>query len=586
MLLVSFCVPLSLTARVARLETACARRSHTRTQTTKRVRACTQPAPDEHSAATAAASRLPDALRDLTKPLRAEPSAAQRYAALIALGARLPRAPPRALAPHNRVSGCVSLVHVEVTVSNGIVKVHGAADSAVARGLVYLLVHGTQQLPVDKFLTLTARDIATAAGLSGVAASSRAAALTRVLSHAHAQVRGILDAVELHTERARWTDVGGFDTAVLLSGGVDSAVALRLAQQEGRRVRAFYLRIWLAEEEAHLSHCPWADDVASARAVCEQANVPFEQVALQEEYRARVVRYVVSEAKAGRTPNPDVMCNSRVKYGAFLEYVNAPAVVSGHYARVRRDGERASLMVSADEVKDQTYFLAALSQTQLRRAVYPLGGLRKPQVREMAREWELPNMDRPDSQGVCFLGKVRWEEFLRLHLGEKKGSLVEWETGGILGSHDGFWFYTLGQRRGIRLGNGPWYVVSKDVEENIVYVSRGYWGEQHGMERKWFEVGDTNWIGGMWPLDIGQEMLVRVKIRHGPYAHDAVLRRMGDEKAEVRLETRDKALAPGQFAVFYVGDECIGCGAITTRFERPAVATSWGRASSKSVELF
>lgn len=521
---------------------------------------------DDASPSSIAGYELPPTLAALMARLRDAPNSVARYTELIALGTRLPKASPNTSTSENRVHGCVSVVHIRATEDeDGIVNISGAADSAVTRGLIALLALGCVGLSTDMFLKLQASHLATAAMLPTVGIESRTAALTRILDHAQRQLRGISS----YQRRSRTHA----DTAVLLSGGVDSAVALRLALETGRKVRAYYLRIWLAEDEAHLSHCPWADDVASARAVCEQVGVQFEQVPLQDEYRKRVVQYVMREARAGRTPNPDVMCNSRVKFGAFIEHVGSryDTVVSGHYAKVR-DGR---LFTSPDLVKDQTYFLAALNGDQLRRAEFPLGEMRKEEVRELARRWRLPNCERADSQGVCFLGKVRWDQFLGLHLGTQLGKLVEWESGSVVGEHEGFWFYTLGQRRGIRLSNGPWYVVSKDIDQNIVYVSKQYWGDQFGMDRRCFLVDTTNWIAGEWPVGIGNEIGLRVKVRHGPTFHGATLRRVGEDKAQVHLFKRDKALAPGQFAVFYRDDECIGCGAIANTFQRPTTAESF-----------
>lgn len=229
------------------------------------------------------------------------------------------------------------------------------------------------------------------------------------------------------------------------------------------------------------------------------------------------------------------------------------------------------LRTSPDRVKDQTYFLAGLTQEQLRKAHFPLGEFDKSHVRYLANEiYKLPNAQRPDSQGVCFLGKLKWRDFLKIHLGVNKGDFIEWETGKTVGVHDGFWFYTLGQRKGMGLCDGPWYVVSKDIESNSVFVSKQYW-EEH-MERSDFAAEQLHWIGGRWPggseknANIGVEIQVQVKVRHGPNVHQALMRRTDENTAHVTLETRDKALAPGQFAVFYDGDVCLGCGIIASRF--------------------
>ncbi|OSX81066.1 hypothetical protein BU14_0027s0092, partial [Porphyra umbilicalis] len=236
----------------------------------------------------------------------------------------------------------------------------------------------------------------------------------------------------------------GTDVAVLLSGGVDSSVALRRLLDAGHAVTPYYLKIWLADELAHLgSACPWEEDIAAAGAVAGQAGLRLTTLPLQAEYWERVVATTVAEARAGRTPNPDVLCNGRIKFGAFYE-------------------------------ADQTYFLAHLTQAQLAKAAFPIGALTKPAVRAAAAAYGLPNSGRPDSQGICFLGKVKFDAFLAHHLGTRAGPLVEYETGSRLGTHRGYWFYTPGQRRGLGLSGGPWHVVAKDVDANAVYVSRAY----------------------------------------------------------------------------------------------------------------
>ncbi len=515
-------------------------------------------------------------LANLIHELSVHPDTVSRYTALIELGSRLPRATPQALTPTCRVTGCISTVHLLAESRDDRVYLSGSADSDVARGLVALLALGTAGMSKSEFLALDAKTLATAAGLPGIGSASRSAALSRILSHAQSQLRGDFSHFRESYTRQE-------DTAVLLSGGVDSAVALRLAQSTGARVRAFYLRIWLAEDEAHLGSCPWEADVAAATAVCEQAGVELETVPLQEQYRDRVVKYVVNEARAGRTPNPDVMCNSRVKFGAFYEYVGSrfDHIVSGHYARVRHEEDGAKLFISPDPVKDQTYFLAGLTQDQLSRVSFPLGEYRKEEVREFALEMNLPNAQRPDSQGVCFLGKLKWSDFLKLHLGSQQGEFVCWETGKVLGLHDGFWFYTLGQRKGIGLSDGPWYVVSKSVDRNVVFVSKNYWAL--GMERVEFEVENTSWINGRWPMAVGEERNLRVKVRHGPNLHDAVVLRVDFERAVVRLTESNKALAPGQFAVFYHEKECLGCGIIASHFKQPALNARVDEASPLSL---
>ncbi len=347
--------------------------------------------------------------------------------------------------------------------------------------------------------------------------------------------------------------------AMLVSGGVDSSVSLRLLKEAGHDVTAFYLKIWLEDELAYLGDCPWEEDLAYARAVCEQAGVPLEVVPLQKEYWERIVSYTIAEARAGRTPNPDVLCNARIKFGAFYEAVGQgfERIGTGHYARTDVRRGKTRLLRAADPVKDQTYFLSQMTQAQVARAVFPIGHLRKPEVRELAARFALPNAERKDSQGICFLGKIPFDQFLKHHLGERTGDIVDLKTGQKLGEHPGFWFYTIGQRRNIRLSGGPWYVAKKDTGRNIIYVSNAWRSEDAA--RDVFDVTNLNWIAGVPP----RVRDVRVKIRHGEKDAAARLRFVdGGRKVRVKLETPDPGVAPGQFAVFYDGEVALGGGVI------------------------
>lgn len=351
------------------------------------------------------------------------------------------------------------------------------------------------------------------------------------------------------------------NTAVLVSGGVDSTVALRLLQQEGgHKLTAFYLKIWLEDELSFLGTCPWEEDLRYVEAVCAQAGVPLEVISLQKEYWDDVVSYTISEVKAGRTPNPDILCNQRIKFGAFLKKIDTSfdKVATGHYAQTQpaEDG-RIGLFKAPDPIKDQTYFLSHLSQQQIDRALFPIGHLAKPEVRALAAQFDVPNKERKDSQGICFLGKLKFSEFIKYHIGEKPGKLVESETGRILGEHKGFWFYTVGQRSGIGLSGGPWYVVAKDAEANIVFISKAYYAEDKIRDR--FDITQCNWL-------TSQEMLtqnfLRVKLRHGPHEYVCQLKRVADDRYTCILDGRDQGIAPGQFAVFYADERCLGGGVI------------------------
>jgi tRNA (5-methylaminomethyl-2-thiouridylate)-methyltransferase len=346
--------------------------------------------------------------------------------------------------------------------------------------------------------------------------------------------------------------------AVLVSGGVDSSVALALLKGQGHNITAFYLKIWLEDELAYLGTCPWEEDLQYVQKVCEQLQVPLQVVSLQKEYWDSVVSYTISQVKAGQTPNPDVLCNQRVKFGAFFDKIDTSyqKVATGHYAQVaERDGV-FYLRTSPDLIKDQTYFLSSLNQAQLSRALFPIGHLPKEEVRALARSYNLPTKDRKDSQGICFLGKLKFSEFIRYHIGDTLGEIIEHETGKKLGEHQGFWYYTIGQRQGLGLAGGPWYVVAKDIKRNQVQVSRSYHADDK--PRNTFIVTQLHWIGGKKPIT--QEL--KVKLRHGAHQHACTLQLIEDDCGNVTLATRDQGIAPGQFAVFYQDDVCIGAGVI------------------------
>jgi tRNA-specific 2-thiouridylase len=364
------------------------------------------------------------------------------------------------------------------------------------------------------------------------------------------------------------------DYAVLVSGGVDSAVALHTLVARGERsVRAYYLKIWLEDELAFLGQCPWEEDLGYARDVCAAAGVPLEVIPLQLEYYDRVVSYTLAELRAGRTPSPDIFCNQRIKFGAFFDAIGGSAdrIATGHYARILRDErDLVRLARAPDPVKDQTYFLSHLTQEQLRRAEFPIGTMTKEAVRRRAAELELTNRDRPDSQGICFLGRIRYPDFVRHYLGEKEGPIVEVDSGRELGRHSGSWFYTIGQRQGLGLGNGPWYVVSRDIETNVVTVAHGDRVADRARSR--FRVGAVHWIAGPpsglqdAPAGGSGECDLTLKLRHGPdlvrCTVAAVDASGGAEELAVTMERPDRGVAPGQFAVFYDGEVCLGAGMI------------------------
>lgn len=345
--------------------------------------------------------------------------------------------------------------------------------------------------------------------------------------------------------------------AVLTSGGVDSSVALmRLVEAGEHDLTAFYLKIWLEDEMAFLGSCPWEEDLEHVRAVCELARVPLEVVSLQREYHQTVVDYALAELASGRTPSPDVMCNRMIKFGAFSDRLQGrfDRIASGHYARiVERDG-LARMLKGADPRKDQTYFLCQMRQAQLARSLFPIGDLHKHEVRAEARRFGLPNADRPDSQGICFLGRVPFNDFVGHHLGDRPGEIRDAESGSPLGEHRGTWFHTIGQRRGLGLSGGPWYVVGKDPSRNLVEVIHG--DRLRSRARTSFRLPTPHWIA-----EPPRRPELDVRLRHGEAIRGCTIREDDDRALLVRLTgSGDPGIAPGQFAALYDGDECLGGG--------------------------
>jgi tRNA-specific 2-thiouridylase len=346
--------------------------------------------------------------------------------------------------------------------------------------------------------------------------------------------------------------------AVLASGGVDSSVALcRLADEGRHSLTAYYLKIWLEDELAFLGSCPWEEDLSHLRKICDSLDVALEVVPLQREYFSTVVTYAIEELEAGRTPSPDVICNRSIKFRAFPDHVQRSAgkIASGHYARTIRRGGMTRLLRGTDPIKDQTYFLSQLDQQQVARCVFPIGHLTKAEVREEARLRGLPNCDRPDSQGICFLGRIPYDAFVEFHLGKRVGEIREAASGRLLGEHRGHWFHTIGQRRGLGLAGGPWYVVAKDTDLNRVLVT-------HGDELEVFRRGTLRLLHPHWIAAPPSSNDLLARIRHGERLIPCTANSADGGGLEVRLAEPDPGIAPGQFAVLYDGQECLGGGAI------------------------
>ena len=350
--------------------------------------------------------------------------------------------------------------------------------------------------------------------------------------------------------------------AVLVSGGVDSAVVVHKLYNEGHDLHLFYIRISNDNGEGE---CSYEEDMEMCSLIASKYNLPLKEVSLHEEYWDYVMNYALNTVKAGFTPHPDMMCNKIIKFGFFEERwgKDFDKTATGHYASVRKDENGYWLATAKDPVKDQTDFLAQLSQKQLSHLLFPLGDMPKMQVREIAKEAGLPNASRKDSQGICFLGKINYKDFIKRHLGERPGDVIEIETGNKIGSHSGFWFYTIGQRKGLGLGGGPWFVVDKDCENNILYVSKGYDTPlQYGRK---IALMEPNWI----TLDPfkgeNKDLNISFKIRHTPEFHTGTLSMNKQESSLTLVSDQDvQGIAPGQYAIFYTPDckLCLGSALI------------------------
>jgi len=349
--------------------------------------------------------------------------------------------------------------------------------------------------------------------------------------------------------------------ALLISGGVDSGVACHLLCEQGLSPDLFYIKIGM---EGEGMSCSAEEDIELSEATARRYGLHLEVVDLQREYHERVVAYVVDRVRRGLTPNPDVMCNRLIKFGAFEEKAGFAydRIATGHYAQVLRRADGTWLAPSPDPVKDQSDFLAQLEDYQVEKMMLPIGHLYKNEVRRIAAEAHLPSATRRDSQGICFLGKINYTGFLRQLLGEREGKVVELETGKVVGTHRGYWFHTIGQRKGLGLGGGPWFVVKKDIERNVVYVSHGYdTRQQYG---RTFRLAAFHFLTAD-PWHGAAEADIRFKIRHTEVPIAGHLTREADGAFRIDSPVDIQGIAPGQFGVLYTanGSICAGSGEIS-----------------------
>ncbi len=343
-----------------------------------------------------------------------------------------------------------------------------------------------------------------------------------------------------------------------LSGGVDSSVSALLLKEQGFEVIGLFMKNWEDEQD---EYCSARDDLVDAVSVADLLDIEMEAVNFSAEYRERVFQNFLSEYQAGRTPNPDVLCNSEIKFKAFLEHamaLGAEKIATGHYARVRQVGTRYELLRGLDPAKDQSYFLYRLNQAQLSRTLFPVGELRKTEVRALARRAGLPTAEKKDSTGICFIGERPFREFLQRYLPIAPGPMKTPE-GRIVGQHQGLMYYTIGQRQGLGIG-GPgdaWFVVGKDMDSNVLTVVQGH--DHPALQKNWLDAGQLSWISGSAPEGGGH---YGAKNRYRQVDAPCTLS-LDDDRMTLQFETPQWAITPGQSAVLYEGDICLGGGIIT-----------------------
>lgn len=352
---------------------------------------------------------------------------------------------------------------------------------------------------------------------------------------------------------------------IALSGGVDSAVAAALLKEKGAIVQALHMTNWDDDD----GYCTAAKDLQDAREVCARLDIPLHHVNFSKEYRERVFSGFLDEYRAGRTPNPDVLCNREIKFGVLFDHakrLGGELVATGHYARVEGSDDGATLWKARDGAKDQSYFLHAVPSEALRQTLFPLGELDKNDVRNLARDFALAVHDKRDSTGICFIGERPFREFLEQYLPAKPGPLTSID-GEPLGTHNGLMYYTIGQRQGLGIGgrrnatDDAWYVVEKAVDTNTLIVAQG---DHPALYTQAIEVVEPHWIGAnnIDRLDQDNRTHCRVKVRYRQADQSCTVLRRDGTRLEVAFETPQRAVAPGQYAVFYDGERCLGGGVI------------------------
>jgi tRNA-specific 2-thiouridylase len=347
-----------------------------------------------------------------------------------------------------------------------------------------------------------------------------------------------------------------------MSGGVDSSVAVAILKKQNYNVVGVFFKPW--SPSADVSYCNWKEDREMAMRVASVLGIKFKTWDFSKEYGEKVVKYMIESYRVGSTPNPDVMCNKEIKFGLFLKKAlseGADMIATGHYVRKAEIKKPSAisyrLLAGLDENKDQSYFLWALTQERLKYCLFPVGDLTKPEVRKLAKKFGLPNYDKKDSQGVCFVGQLDVKEFLKKYIKPKTGDVILLETGKVIGKHDGVYYYTIGQRHGldIKTGGGPYFVAKKDIKKNIIFVTCDLKSQE--LAKKYAEVTNTNWLRN----DLKIPLNCQVKIRYRNVSNPAKIKKVGN-RYSIEFKKPVKAITPGQSAVFYKAAELLGGGVI------------------------
>ncbi|WP_276921222.1 tRNA 2-thiouridine(34) synthase MnmA [Frischella perrara] len=355
-----------------------------------------------------------------------------------------------------------------------------------------------------------------------------------------------------------------------MSGGVDSSVSAYLLQQQGYEVVGLFMKNW--EEDDNEEYCSAATDLADAQAVCDKLGIKLLTINFAAEYWDNVFEHFLAEYRAGRTPNPDILCNKEIKFKAFLDYaaedLGADYIATGHYVRKGEHNGKVQLLRGLDKNKDQSYFLYTLSEAQISKSLFPVGELEKPQVRKIAEELGLVTAAKKDSTGICFIGERKFRDFLARYLPAQSG-LIRSVDGEVIGEHQGLMYHTLGQRKGLGIGGlknaeeTPWYVVDKDVEHNELIVAQGY--DHPTLYSGGLIAGQLHWVDRQ---PIRKTINCTVKTRYRQQDIPCQINPIDDEHIEVIFDQPIAAVTPGQSAVFYLGEVCLGGGIIEERILR------------------